>query len=69
MKLKAPQGVGAASFGGVCYPVVKGFVTVPDEAVATFLELGFQVVEEAQGAPPKGAQAGKPALSKPKTGT
>lgn len=55
MKLKAPKDVGAVGFAGVCYPVVKGFVTVPDEAVV-LLEQGFvQAVEEEQVAPPEGA--------------
>jgi hypothetical protein len=47
MKLKVPQGVGAVSFDGQSYPVVKGCVELPD-AATVFLDLGFTAVAGAE---------------------
>jgi len=51
-KLKAPEGVTSASFGGEEFTVKKGVVTVPDEAAAALCELGFVRIADAdtQGA-------------------
>jgi hypothetical protein len=50
MKLKAPKGVGAVSFEGQSYPVIKGMVEVPDEAVV-FLEPGYGFTQVAEAEP------------------
>jgi len=64
MKLKAPKGCGGVSFDGQEYPVVKGVVEVPDEAIV-FLEpgYGFTLIAgpEPEEKKDKGPQAGTPA--------
>jgi hypothetical protein len=48
-KLKAPNGCTGCSFNGEQYPVKRGYVVVPDEAVAELIPHGFitEVDEEA----------------------
>ena len=41
MKLKAPEGCGGVSFDGREYPVVEGYVEVPDEAAAELTQPGW----------------------------
>lgn len=42
LKMKAPRGnKSGASYDGKFYPVEKGFVTVPDEAVEALQNHGF----------------------------
>lgn len=54
VKLKAPQGVTSASFGGEEFQVNKaGIVTVPPEAVAALADHGFKPVA---GAEPEGGE-------------
>lgn len=55
-KLKAPEGTTGASFNGESFKVdAKGFVNVPDEAVADLFAHGFTTVPE------KAAKAEQPA--------
>jgi|GEM_PF-3623267 len=58
-KLKAPKGCTSCSVGGEEFAVKKGYVTVPDEAVAELIPHGFitEVDEEAIAAAAAEAEA------------
>jgi hypothetical protein len=69
MKLKAPRGCGGVSFQGKNYPVVKGVVEVPDQALV-FLEPGYgfthftQIFEPVKPMPDEGVAAEGEAAAK-----
>jgi len=61
MVLKAPKGVGAVSWEGVCYPVADGLVEVPEAAAPALTDPGY-------GFTPAPAPQPKTENRKPKTG-
>lgn len=56
IKLKAPENVSSASVGGQEFAVKRGFVTVPEEAIASLLELGFKELTNADPEPVQAEQ-------------